>query len=194
MVFNLPAQSSSECRIIRQAIVDTAFAQVGNYEKTNRNDGKINKYALMNGGRYGDAYCSWGAMYCHKQNGVNPKVDGRAVSWTFPKASIIRKYGKVVKNVPVRQGDVAIFYFAPNYHVEIVTNYNTQTQEFYTVGFNTWGRFETGKRRQGVWIHKRNKRNVIICNQLQFFWYEKDKVHRIATILNRLHASRLPEN
>lgn len=192
MVHDLSAQSSEQCRIIRKAIVDTAFSQVGNYERTNKNDGKINKYALSSGGKYGDAYCSWGTIYCHRQNGVNLKrVNGRAVSWSFPESSIIRKYGKVIRNVPVRQGDVAISNDGKNWHVEIVTNYNTGTDKFYTVGFNTWGKFEHGKRRQGVWIHLRSKRNVIICNQLQFFWHEKTKVSRIANILQRMQSSRL---
>lgn len=195
MVSGVFAQSSSECRIIRQAIVDTAFSQVGRYEKRNLNDGEINRYALLNGGRYGDAYCSWGLLFCHRQNGVRTKTNGKAISWSIPQNSIIRKYGKVIRNLPVRQGDVAIFNpDGKRYHVEIITNYNTGTDEFYTVGFNTWGKYEHGIKRQGVWIHQRNKRNVMVCNQLQFFWHETNKVHRIADLLAKLQGSRLSKD
>jgi hypothetical protein len=195
MVFSVSAQSSEQCRLIRQAIVDTAFSQVGNYERTNKNDGKINKYALKSGGKYGDAYCSWGLLYCHRQNGVKlKKVNGKAFSWSIPKNSIIREYGKIIQDVPVRQGDIALSFNGSNWHVEIVTNYNTGTNKFYTVGFNTWGIFDAKQRRQGVWIHIRDKRNVIICNQLQFFWHEKNTVNLIANQLLQLQSSRLSES
>lgn len=187
--------------MIRQAIVDTAFSQVGNYEKSNKNDGsKINKYALKNGGRYGDAYCSWGAIYCFHQNYVKPNANGAAVSWIVPEQSIIRKFGKLIKDIPVRDSDLAISRTWEakrkryQYHVEIITNYNTRNEYCYTVGFNTWSKFEHGKRRQGVWIHKRLKVNLIVCNQLQYFWYEKDKVHHVAALLEQLQRKRVSKN
>ncbi len=199
MVLDISAQSSLERRLIRQAIVDTALKEVGNYEKTNKNDGKAsNKYALANGGKYGDSYCSWGIIYCTRENGIKLKINAQAISWTIPEKSIIRKYGKVIRNMKVNEGDVAVSqtydYYRLKYqnHVEIVLNYNTGDDYCYTVGFNTWSNYEHGKRRQGVWIHKRLKKNLIICNQLQFYFeHEKDKVHRIATILSELQRVRL---
>jgi hypothetical protein len=193
---NVSAQSSEQCRIIRAAITDTALAQVGNYELSNQNDGKkINKYALSQGGKYGDAYCSWGTLYCYRQNFIKPKTDGRAVSWRYPLSSVIREYGRVVRNLAVRPGDLAVSYADGHSHVEIVLNYNTNDDFFYTVGFNTWSKFEHGKRRQGVWIHKRSKKRVIICNQLQFFWTnEKANSIRVANRLLQLHHARLSKS
>ena len=199
-MFDLSAQSSLERRIIRKAIVDSAFAQVGNYEKTNNNDGAIDKYRRAFkklGAKAGDAYCSWGILYCMKMNGIKPQSNGKAKSWAIPESSIIRKFGKIVRNIPVRQGDQCLFYNRKkgSYHIEIFVSKIQDTDFCLTVGFNTWSKFEHGKRRQGVWIHRRNMKNLIICNQLQFYFdNEKDKVHRIATILSELQGSRLPKD
>ena len=200
VVFDLSAQSSLERRIIRKAIVDSAFAQVGNYEKTNNNDGVIDKYRKafkQLGSKAGDAYCSWGILYCMKLNGIKPYTNGRAKSWEIPESSIIRKFGKIVKNEPIRQGDQCLSYDRKtgSYHIELFVSKIQGTDFCFTVGFNTWSKFEHGKRRQGVWIHRRNLKNLIICNQLQFiFKNEKTKIHRIATILSELQRVRLQKN
>lgn len=203
MGHDISAQSSKQF-LIRQAVVDTAFAEVGTYERTNQNDGAIDKYRKefkYLGSQKGDAYCSWGLLYCFKKNGVRLKADGRAISWSFPRSAIIREFGRVVRNIVVRKGDVALSrtWDKKNrrwqYHIEIVTRYNTGTDYCYTVGFNTWSEHENKRKRQGVWTHKRRKRDLIICNQLQFF-YKNEKVatNSIVRILLKLQRERLPKN
>jgi len=180
--------------------VDSAFGEVGNYERSNHNDGGVDKYqqAFKDlGAKAGDAYCSWGILYCMKLNGIKPQSNGRAKSWAIPASSIIRKFGKVINNQPVRQGDQCLSHNRKtgSYHIEIFVSKIQDTDFCLTVGFNTWSKFERGKRRQGVWIHRRNMKNLIICNQLQYYFNdEKDKVHRIATILSALQPTRIPKD
>lgn len=200
---DVSAQSSSQF-LIRKAIVDSAFSQVGNYEKTNRNDGKVDKYRkqfLKFGAKKGDAYCSWGLLYCLKNNGIKPKIDGRAISWSIPKESVVRYYGTVTQNKVVRKGDFALSKtwdyrtMRYQYHIEIITAYDRRKDYCNTVGFNTWSNKENVQKRQGVWTHQRKKKNLIICNQLDiYFKHEKANTFRIANILGRLQRTRISEN
>ena len=195
------AQSNKQL-FIRKAVVDSALSQVGIFERTNSNDGAVDKYRkeFKNlGSHRGDAYCSWGLLYCFKANGIRVLPDGRAVSWSYPKSSVLRYFGEVVSKRPVRIGDVALSQSWDNvrqrwqYHIEIIIYYNPKSDSCQTVGFNTWGKLK-GKRKQGVWKHNRLKQNLIICNQFKYFFKDEKTTNRLYDILYRLQRERLPEN
>jgi hypothetical protein len=93
-VGNIDAKTNSS---VREAVLNSAYSDLGIEEKTGKNDGPVNKYQTPYGAK-NLPYCAFFVKFNMDINGVNTKgIDGRAVS-------VIRK-DKVINPNKIKPAD-----------------------------------------------------------------------------------------
>jgi len=145
-------------KILLEASLDSAFSQVGTCEKTNRNDGEVEKYLLLFNLKKGNPYCAAGQYWCFYTTAMDLNLSCKGIpilksvlaSAVFNDA---RMKGKITKYKP-RKHDL-IFWRKKNSikgHVERIFDVQ-QRGVVLTIGFNTKNKI-TGS--EGVFLQRRN--------------------------------------
>lgn len=138
------------------------LTQVGIIEKTNRNDGEVEKYLHCIGSKRGQPYCAAGQYWCFAQaakelNLSKEKIPIPATGLVYNIYKFAQKYGRRKKYVPEKH--CLIIWQYPNKrrgHIErIIKVENGGWVE--TVGFNTSADKQSSQRDgQGVFKKRRN--------------------------------------
>ncbi|GAB3937016.1 hypothetical protein [Larkinella terrae] len=157
---------------LRQAIFDTARAQVGLRERTNRNDHpKIALYNKSLGLPERAYYCASGLYWCHLRNGVKLPIasPGSVASWFANSKRIVYRRStrgnQRVGQKPMLMDGVSLFAS----HIEgfAQTRWDPEAESIDCIGFNTGGTNGIG----GVYKTRRRMREIkLIVNQISPYW------------------------
>ncbi|WP_421830222.1 hypothetical protein [Larkinella sp.] len=157
---------------LRQAIYDTARAQVGIRERTNRNDHpQIARYNRALGLPERAYYCASGLYWCHLRAGVKLPIGspGSVASWFADARKIVyRRSSRGNQRLgpkPALMDGVSLF--ASHIEGYASPRWDPDADAIDCIGFNTGGTNGVG----GVYKTRRRMREIkLIVNQISPYW------------------------
>lgn len=148
-----------QCREdLLEVSLDSAISQVGVREKSNRNDGEVEKYLRIFNLKSGNPYCAAGQYWCFYRAAIDLKISLEEIP-ILKSASALAMFN-YAKKTGVRtkykaERNDLVFWRRKNSergHVERIFMVGKSGVVF-TIGFNTVNK-ETGE--EGVFVQKRN--------------------------------------